>query len=186
MAKFENRPNTALLVVDVQNGVVETAHQRDAVIANIGRLVTKARRENVPVIWIQHCDENLAKGSAAWQIVPALNPAAGEPCVEKHYGDSFEDTLLEKLLAELGVSRLLVTGAQTDACIRSTLHGALVRGYDTLLVGDAHTTEDLTQWGAPPPEQVIAHTNLYWSFQTAPGRKAGTVAIEDVDFNVTS
>jgi len=172
-----------LLVVDVQNAVVETAYQRDAIIANIGRLVTKARREDVPVIWIQHCDANLVKGSLGWQIVQALNPAAGEPLVEKRYGDAFEDTLLEQVLAELGVGRLVVTGAQTDACIRSTLHGALVRGYDTVLVGDAHTTEDLTQWGAPPPEQVIAHTNLYWSFQTAPGRTANTLAIEDVDFS---
>ena len=78
--------------------------------------------------------------------------------------------------------RLLVVGAQTDACIRSTLHGALVRGYDTTLVSDAHTTEDQTAWGAPPPEQVIAHTNLYWKYQTAPGRTAGTVETKDVDF----
>ncbi len=82
----------------------------------------------------------------------------------------------------LRVGRLLVAGAQTDACIRSTLHGALARGYDATLVSDAHTTEDLTQWGAPPPGQVIAHTNLYWTHQTAPGRTAGTVATTDVDF----
>jgi hypothetical protein len=86
------------------------------------------------------------------------------------------------VLAERGVGRLIVTGAQSDACIRSTLHGAFVRGYDATLVADAHTTEDLTEWGAPPPEQVIAHTNLYWRHQTAPGRTAGTVATNDVDF----
>jgi nicotinamidase-related amidase len=102
--------------------------------------------------------------------------------VHKTYGDSFEDTHLEAVLAERGVGRLVVTGAQTDACIRSTLHGALVRGYDTTLVGDAHTTEDLTKWGAPPPEQVIAHTNLYWQYQTAPGRTAGVVHAADVEF----
>ena len=76
----------------------------------------------------------------------------------------------------------VVAGAQTDACIRSTLHGALVRGYDAILVGDAHTTEDMSKWGAPPPDQVIRHTNLYWAYQTAPGRTAGTVATKDVDF----
>nr|WP_308291107.1 isochorismatase family protein [Micromonospora sp. RL09-050-HVF-A] len=102
--------------------------------------------------------------------------------VEKHYGDSFEDTALESVLAGLGVGRLVVAGAQTDACVRSTLHGAFVRGYDTVLVGDAHTTQDRTAWGAPPPEQVVAHTNLYWAHQTAPGRTAGTVEAEDVDF----
>ncbi len=75
-----------------------------------------------------------------------------------------------------------MTGAQTDACIRSTLHGAFTRGYDATLVADAHTTEDLSAYGAPPPAQVIAHTNLYWSFQTAPGRTAGTVESAEVDF----
>jgi hypothetical protein len=105
-----------------------------------------------------------------------------EPLVEKEYGDSFEETTLETVLSGLGVGRLLVAGAQTDACIRSTLHGALVRGYDATLVGDAHTTEDLSAWGAPPPDQVIAHTNLYWADQTAPGRTAGTVETKDVDF----
>jgi isochorismate hydrolase len=103
--------------------------------------------------------------------------------VEKSYGDSFEDTRLEDVLAGLEVGRLVVTGAQTDACIRSTLHGALARGYDATLVSDAHTTEDQSQWGAPPPEQVIAHTNLYWTYQTAPGRTAGTVATEQVSFH---
>ena len=102
--------------------------------------------------------------------------------MEKRYGDSFEDTSLEEVLSDLGVGRLFVAGAQTDACIRSTLHGALVRGYDATLVADAHTTEDLTDWGAPPPGQVIAHTNLYWSDQTAPGRSAGTVETKGVNF----
>jgi nicotinamidase-related amidase len=102
--------------------------------------------------------------------------------VHKSYGDSFEDTELEDLLAERGVGRLIVTGAQTDACIRSTLHGALVRGYDATLVGDAHTTEDLSEYGAPSPQQVIAHTNLYWQWQSAPGRRGGTVETAKVNF----
>jgi nicotinamidase-related amidase len=182
MTTLEGRPNTALLVVDVQTGVVEGAHARHAVVANIGSLVEKARQESVPVIWIQHSDEDLAKGSDDWRIVPELTPRDAEPLVEKNYGDSFEDTALESFLSELGVGRLIVTGAQTDACIRSTLHGAFVRGYDATLVSDAHTTEDQTEWGAPPPDQVIAHTNLYWTYQAAPGRTAGTVQTKDVDF----
>jgi nicotinamidase-related amidase len=186
MTTLENRPNTALLVVDVQNGVVKGAHKRDAVVANVGSLVEKARRERVPVVWVQHSDEGLARGSDEWRIVPELTPDDAEPLVEKNYGDSFEDTTLETVLSGLGVGRLVVVGAQTDACIRSTLHGAFVRGYDATLVSDAHTTEDQTAWGAPPPDQVIAHTNLYWTYQTAPGRTAGTVATKDVDFGGTS
>ena len=186
MTTLGNRPNTALLVVDVQNGVVEGAPERDTVVANVGSLVDKARRERVPVVWVQHSDEQLASGSDDWRIVPELAPADTEPLVEKSYGDSFEDTTLETVLSGLGVGRLVVVGAQTDACIRSTLHGAFARGYDAILVSDAHTTEDLTAWGAPPPEQVIAHTNLYWTHQTAPGRTAGTVKTKDVDFGGTS
>ena len=182
MTTLDNRPNTALLVIDVQNGVVEGAHERDAVVSNVGSLVEKARREQVPVVWVQHNDEQLERGSDNWRIVPELEPGDAEALVEKSYGDAFEDTTLEKVLSGLGVGRLVVAGAQTDACIRSTLHGAFVRGYDTTLVSDAHTTEDQSAWGAPPPDQVIAHTNLYWKYQTAPGRKAGTVETKDVDF----
>jgi nicotinamidase-related amidase len=186
MTTLEKRPNTALLVVDVQNGVVGGAHERDAVVANVGSLVEKARRERVPVVWVQHSDKQLARGSDDWRIVPELTPGDAEPLVEKNYGDSFEATHLETVLSGLGVGRLVVVGAETDACIRSTLHGALVRGYDATLVSDAHTTNDQTAWGAPPPDQVIAHTNLYWKYQTAPGRTAGTVETKDVDFGGTS
>ena len=186
MTTLQNRPNTALLVIDVQNGVVEGAHERDAVVANVANLVERARRERVPVVWVQHSDEQLARGSKEWRIVPELAPGEVEPLVEKHYGDSFEDTDLETVLSGLGVGRLVVVGAQTDECVRSTLHGAFVRGYDATLVSDAHTTEDQTAWGAPPPDLVIAHTNLYWSDQTAPGRTAGTVETKDVDFGGTS
>jgi nicotinamidase-related amidase len=186
MATLENRPNTALLVVDVQNGVVAEAHERDAVVANVASLVDKARQAQVPVVWVQHSDEELERGSEQWRIVPELALDNTEPLVEKHYGDAFEDTTLETVLSGLGVGRLVVAGAQTDECVRSTLHGAFVRGYDATLVSDAHTTEDLTAWGAPPPDQVIAHTNLYWKYQTAPGRTAGTVETKDVDFGATS
>src|SRR5882757_9209360 len=179
MTTLKNRPKTALLVIDVQNGVVDGNHERDAVVANVGSLVEKARREKVPVVWVQHSDNGLAKGTDKWRIVPELAPAEAEPLVEKNYGDSFEDTNLETVLSGLGVGRLVVVGAQTDMCIRSTLHGAFARGYDATLVSDAHTTEDQTAWGAPPPDGVIAHTNLYWKEQTAPGRTAGTVETKD-------
>ena len=183
MTTLDDRPNTALLVVDVQTGVVAGALRRDEVVANVRRLVDRARAEQVPVVWVQHADDELASGSDEWRIVPELVPGDSEPLVAKGYGDSFEDTTLEATLADLGVGRLVVVGAQTDACIRSTLHGAFARGYDATLVSDAHTTEDLTQWGAPSPDQVIAHTNLYWSHQAAPGRTAGTVATDDVTFD---
>ena len=186
MTTLHDRPNTALLVIDVQNGVVGAAHARDVVVANIDQLVAKAREEHVPVVWVQHSDDGLIVGSEAWQIVPELTPDAAEPHIEKLYGDSFEDTGLEAVLSDLRVGRLIIVGAQSDACVRSTLHGAITRGYDATLVSDGHTTEDLTAWGAPPPDQVISFTNLYWGSHTAPGRTAGTVKTSDVDFGSAS
>jgi nicotinamidase-related amidase len=171
------------MVIDVQVGVVTGTHQRDAVVANIGTLVEKAREEGVPIVWVQHSSEHMKKGSDAWEYVPELTRQESEPLVHKTYADSFEDTDLAEVLAKAGVGRLVVTGAQTDECIRSTIHGAFVRGYDVTLVGDAHTTEDQSEWGAPPPDKVIAHTNLYWQYHTAPGRTAGVTETKDVTFS---
>ena len=182
MTTLEDRPGTALVVVDVQKGVVADAHDRDEVIGRIAGLVDRARGEAVPVVWVQHSDDDLPRDSEQWEYVDELEIAEDEPVVHKSYGDSFEATDLEEVLSSRGVGRLVVAGAQTDACVRSTLHGAFVRGYDATLVGDAHTTEDLSPWGAPPPEAVIAHTNLYWSFQDAPGRTARVVPAAEVDF----
>ena len=182
MTTLTDRPNTALLVIDVQQGVVTGAHQRDAVVANIGDLVTRARDAGVPVVWVAHSDEEMPQGSDEWQYVPELTRQDSEPLVHKSYGDSFEGTDLEDVLAAAGIGHLVVAGAESDACIRSTIHGGFTRGYDVTLVSDAHTAGDKTAWGAPPVEQVIAHTNLYWRFQAAPGRTAGVVATEDVTF----
>jgi nicotinamidase-related amidase len=165
MTILRDRMHKALVVIDVQVGVVAGAPRRDEVVASIAQLVDRARRTAVPVIWVQHSSDELQPGSDAWGYVPELVPDASEPLIQKRYGDAFEDTELEEVLQGLKVGRLLICGAQTDACIRSTLHGALVRGY------------------APPPEQVTAHTNLYWSEQKAPGRTAGTLASTDVSFS---
>jgi nicotinamidase-related amidase len=182
MTTLNDRPRTALLVIDVQRGVVENAVRRDEVVANIVDLVDRARAEDVPVVWVQHSDEGLVKGSAEWEYVPQLTRRDKEPLVQKTYGDSFEDTRLEEILADARVGHIVVAGAQTDACIRSTIHGGFTRGYDVTLVGDAHTTEDQTEWGAPAPEEVIAHTNLYWQYQGAPGRTADVARTSDVVF----
>jgi nicotinamidase-related amidase len=182
MTTLANRPNTALLVIDVQNGIMGEAYGRANVVANIGTLVDKARAADVDVVWVQHNSDELSPGSESWQYVPELVRRDSEPLVQKAYGDSFEETDLESVLAARGIGRLYVAGAQTDECIRSTLHGAIVRGYDATLVGDAHTTEDFSRFGAPPPDKVIVHTNLYWQYHTAPGRTAGTVSTADIDF----
>jgi nicotinamidase-related amidase len=182
MTTLPNRPSTALLVIDVQCGIVDETHNRDDVVVNINALVDRARAEAVLVVWVQHADDHVIEGSDAWHYVPELVRHQSEPLVHKNYGDAFEGTDLEAILAEQGVGRLVVAGAQTDACIRSTIHGAFARGYDVTLVSDAHTTEDLSAYGAPTPDKVIAHTNLYWHEQSAPGRRAEAVETAAVSF----
>jgi nicotinamidase-related amidase len=182
MTTLSHRPNTALVIVDVQNGVVGEAYERDAVVANVAAAVDKARAAKVPVVWVQHSSDNLVIGSPEWEYVPELSRDASEALVPKTYPDSFDDTNLEDVLAAGQIGRIVVAGAQTDECIRSTIHSALTRGYDVTLIGDAHTTEDLSDWGAPSPDKVIAHTNLYWGNHQAPGRTAAVVNTADLDF----
>ncbi len=182
MTTLTDRPNTALIVVDVQNGVVAEAYERDAIVANIATVVDKARAADVPIVWVQHSDDGLVIGSPEWEYVPELTRMDSEALVAKSYPDAFEDTNLEEVLADDSIGSIVLVGAQTDECIRSTLHGALARGYDVTLVGDAHTTEDLSPWGAPPPDKVIAHTNLYWANHRAPGRTAAVVDTAEVAF----
>ena len=183
MSTLTDRPHTALLVIDVQNGVVDGAHDRDRVVANIASLVHLARDSGIPVVWVQHNAEDLPVGSEEWRYVKELAASEGEPVVHKQYGDSFEETDLGDVLASAAVGHLVVAGAATDACVRSTIHGAVTRGYDVTLVGDAHTTGDLTSYGAPPPADVIAHTNLYWSFHEVPGRTTAVINTADVDLS---
>jgi len=180
MTTLSDRPHTALMVIDAQNGVLARTHARDQVVANISTLVTQARDEGVPVVWVQHSGEELPQGSEAWEYVAELTREETEPLVHKTHGDAFEDTDLEEVLASNGIGRLVVSGAQSDGCIRATIHGAFARGYDVSLVSDAHTTEDLSSYGAPTPDLVVAHTNLYWQFQTGPGRTAEVVATSEV------
>lgn len=182
MTTFEDRNTTALLVVDVQVDVVAEAYRRDETLGRIATLVDSARAAGTPVIWVQHSDAELQRGTPGWEIVPELEPRASEAVIHKSHGDSFEATELEAVLAAKGIGHLVVAGAESDACIRSTIHGAFTRGYDVTLVGDAHTSGDRSEWGAPPPEAVIAHMNLYWQFQSAPERTAAVVKTDDFVF----
>ena len=166
-----------MLVVDMQTGVLADAYRRSAVIGTVASLVERARSSDVPVVWVRHSDdEGLVAGSAAWHIVPELQPAQGEPVVEKRYGDAFADTDLAQRLAEVEAEEFLLCGAQTDACIRSTFYGGLYRGYPVTLVSDAHTTEDMQQWGAAfTPEQSIAVLNLHAQYTELPNVSGSAV-----------
>ena len=172
MTTHPDRPNTALMVIDVQNGVVTGSHDRDGVVGRIASLVDKARAEQVPVVWVQHNDEGLERDSEPGRSSPSSRPTRRSRWSRSTTATPSRTPTSRRSWPTAPVGRVVVTGAQSDACIRSTLHGALVRGYDVTLVGDAHTTEDLTAYGAPTPDLVISHTNLSGSGRRARHRPA--------------
>ncbi|MEN9970147.1 MAG: hypothetical protein RLZZ229_355 [Actinomycetota bacterium] len=180
MSTISGRNKTALLVIDVQNGVMEGSYNREPVIEKIASAVAAARAANVPVVWVQHSDEELELGSESWQIVPELAPTAGEARVEKTYRSSFEATNLEAILAELGASHLVVCGAQTNNCIRHTSHSALAAGYDVTLIADAHTTTGY-EWGghSVDAKAVVEEQNDNFNEQL-PGRFSRVVPLAEL------
>ena len=150
---------TALVVIDVQKGIMQEAYQRDEILGRIDSLLTRARASGIPVIYVQHDESKgyeLEVGTDAWQIHPAIAPQNGEPVVNKRASDAFYNTRLKQELDRRGIRHLIVAGAQTEYCVDTTVRRATTCGYDVTLVGDAHTTYDRDLLSAP---QIIAHTN---------------------------
>lgn len=184
MASIRSGKQAALVVVDVQVGVVDQAFEAPRVIANVARAVERARASGTPVVWVQHHDQQLLKDSPAWQWVPELVPREGEVRVHKQHESSFEATTLESELAARGVSHIVLAGAMSNWCIRATAYGALDRGYDLTLLKDAHTTRDTTLEGGfqIKADQVVQDLNVVMRWLSYPGRKSGTATAEGVDF----
>ena len=181
MSQFVDRPLSALLVIDVQVGVVHDAWHRDEVVANIAQVVTHARATNMPVIWVQHSDDWMAVGSDNWAIVPELSPIENETTIHKNYCSSFEVTNLEEVLTDFNVGHLVICGAQTNNCVRHTIHAALERGYDITLVEDAHTTSD-GDWdnGTLRAADIIDDQNRSCAGYQLPGRSASLITTGDL------
>ena len=182
MATIRNG-NTALMVIDVQKDVVDNAWKRDEVVRNIVSMVDKAREAQTPVIFVQHEDEVLVKGSDGWQFVDEIAPISGEPVIAKHYLDAFAETGLPQVLEGLNISHLVICGAESMACIRATSHRALAEGYDLTLVEDAHTTSALDYADVQlSASQIIGYTNLSLQFTTYPGQETRVVPHDAVAF----
>jgi nicotinamidase-related amidase len=183
MATVREGNRGVLLVVDVQVGVMRDAWDGARIIENVVRLVGRARVRGVPVLWVQHADSELPRGSAEWEIVPDLRPADGELILHKQYNSAFEATDLEARLAKLGASHIVLAGASTNWCIRATAYGALDRGYDLTLVKDAHTTGtmELRDGTRIEAETVIRDLNVVTAWLTYPGRASRAVAADKVD-----
>ena len=186
MAKIRKGNKAALVIVDVQVGVMREAWEPSRIIQNIGTSVQKARNYEVPIIWVQHSDEELVSGSDDWQIPAALSPTEDDLRIYKHYNSAFEATELEEKLAQLGVTHIALAGAATNWCIRATAYAALERGYDLTLIKDAHTTGtiELENGAKIEAENIIDELNIVMEWVSYPGRKNRTVSANDLDFAI--
>ena len=188
MATVRRGNRSVLLIVDVQVGVMRGAWDAARVVGNVARAVEHARESGVPVIWVRHTDGDLPEGSAQWQCVPELAPAAGEPCICKRCNSAFEETPLESELARVGATHIVLAGAATNWCIRATAYGALERGYDLTLVGDAHTTETmrLEDGTTLDAAAMVADLNVAMQWVSYPGRRNRTVRTADLDLRAAT
>jgi nicotinamidase-related amidase len=176
---------SALLVVDAQVGVLSSVWESDRVVRNLEKLVTKARSADVPVIWIQHSDDDELKfGSAAWKLAPTFSPDSAEIVVHKKYNSAFAATDLDQKLRALGVSRLVLAGALTNWCIRSTAYAAVERGYDLALVSDAHSTAPLLlpNGNTVPAESIVTELNTVFQWVSVPNVRTEVEKTDDVAF----
>ena len=186
MATIRADGQAVLLVVDVQVGVMRDTWDASRVIDNIQRAVQTARAQGVPVIWVQHADEELVEGSPDWQIVPELTPAPGESLIYKKFNSAFEETSLEEVLAGQQVSHMVLCGAATNWCIRATAYAALERGYDLTLVSDAHTTASIEFKDGRCIEAatIVAELNVGMAWVSYPGRSNRALPVEQLNFAV--
>ncbi len=185
MATVREGNQFVLVVVDVQVDVVKGAWEAPRTVGNMALAVERARAQGVPVIWVQHADDNLVKDSPGWQWVPELVPSADELLIHKHFNSSFEETSLDDQLAKLGATHIVLAGCATNWCIRATAYGALERGYDLTLVKDAHTTKtlDLENGLKLDAATLVQDLNIAMTWLSYPGRKNATATAAAVAFS---
>ena len=187
MPNIREGNKTALVIVDVQVGVVKGAWESERIVGNVALVVERARAQGVPVIWVQHADEDLVHSSPEWQWAPELLPATGERLIHKNFNSSFEQTSLNDDLAQLGATHIVLAGCATNWCIRATAYGALERGYDLTLVKDAHTTKTmhLDSGMKLEAEMLIQDLNIVMTSLRYPGRKNRTDTAGEVCFTMS-
>jgi nicotinamidase-related amidase len=184
MATIRSGNRSVLLVVDFQVGVVKDAWDAPRLAANIARVVERARAQGVPVIWVQHEYDEMPRGSAQWQLVPELAPAADDLRLYKRFNSAFEETPLEPELARMGATRIVLAGAMTNWCIRSAAYAALERGYDLTLIKDGHTTSAIARGDGTVIEArgIVDDLNVAMTWVDYPGRESGTATADELSF----
>ncbi|RZT39225.1 nicotinamidase-related amidase [Cupriavidus agavae] len=152
---------SALIVIDVQQGLCEGEHAGvgwQEMVGRINGVAARARAAGMPVIFVQHesASDFLKFGSPRWQLAPGLAAQASDLRVRKTTPDSFHNTELAARLEQHGIEELVICGMQSQFCVDTTTRRALALGYPVTLVEDGHTTvagDDLSA------AQIVRHHN---------------------------
>lgn len=167
----------ALMVIDVQMGLFEGQQPRDgeAVVARIADLLQRARKAEVPVLFVQHDGgpgDELDKNGPGYAFRPELTPLASESVTVKTHCNAFQETDLDLKLRANGINHIVICGMQTEYCIDTTVRAAAERGYGITVVSDAHTTMD---GKVLPAEKIIAQAHHIWDGRFASLKKAAEI-----------
>ena len=151
-------PRTALLVMDVQRGIVERFADDPIYLGRLREAVESARTRGLPVVFVRVAfrpgrpevspsnraftslaardGASFGEQDPATQIHPALEPRAEDPVVVKKRVSAFAGSDLEVLLRSLGVTRLVLTGIATGGVVLSTVREAADRDYELTVLRD--------------------------------------------------
>jgi nicotinamidase-related amidase len=174
--------STALLVIDVQQGLCEGeqgAFESPQVIARINKVAEKVRAAGALVIFIQHESKSgyLEFGTDAWQLSRGLHVEPSDLRIRKTTPDSFHCTELEEVLKKHAIANLVICGMHTEFCVDTTTRRALALGYPVVLVEDAHTTQGNEHLSAA---QVIRHHNATLTNISSFGPRVRAISTEDL------
>lgn len=157
--------DTALMIIDVQKAMFECwggVYDGEAVLERIVRLQDAARAAGMPIIKVQHVEpgSEFDMNAATWELPDPLALKMGEFQVVKYYCDSFYKTDLSDILSQAGISKLVITGMQTEFCVDTTIRNGFSRGLTLYGVRGAHTTYDSEKMTAA---QLIEYHEGIWS-----------------------
>lgn len=172
----------AILVIDLQNGLFDEEgkpYDFQNVIERINKITSYARKNNFPVIFIQHEQEKdvLQFQSSGWSLVHELQAEETDLYVRKTTPNSFVRTNLNDLLTKNNIKRLIVCGYASEVCVDSTIRGGAALGYSILIASDAHTTHEKQHASA---ELIRNHHNETLSNITSFGVPIMAVKTEEI------
>ena len=169
----------AILVIDMQRGLVLGAYRQNELLATVNGLIERGRAAGVPIVFVQHNHatfEPMMRGSRGWEIFDELDRQPDDPVVEKEACDAFYETSLDAVLKNLGARELLITGLQTEYCVDTACRTALSHGYDVVLVEDGHSTGDSDM----PAADIVRHHNAVLANMVHPSAQIRVLAASEV------